>query len=216
MSFKVEFAPPGLNVLPITMIYSGDTRPNYSMLDLAKGIDVLVHEVVMPPDQWAAHNLGIPVDQVPPPLIDTARTIINSSHTTQGALGYLLSQWMGEDALPRLTCATHFQAQDDTVALARQSLDAYNIPRSAYTFPADFMMVNVTSDQKTAPVVRRLDVSKYAFAGQGTGVYSSLNRAKYHDTAGNGDPYQQIDDETWIPYTGYLGNDKVTYNEDGY
>ena len=52
------------------MIYSGDTRPNTVMLDQAKNVDVLVHELVMPPDQWAAHLSGVPVSSVPPGVID--------------------------------------------------------------------------------------------------------------------------------------------------
>ena len=78
------------------MIYSGDTRPNTTMLDQAKNIDVLVHELVMPPDQWAAHLLGVPVSLVPPDVLDDTTTVVNSSHTTDGALGYMLSQWMAD------------------------------------------------------------------------------------------------------------------------
>jgi hypothetical protein len=78
------------------------------------------------------------------------------------------------------------------------------------------LMLNVTAD-KTKPVIKhRLDVSKFAFAGQGQANPQDLNEAKYHDATGASDPYYQIDDETWIPYTGYPGNDKVTYNQTGY
>ena len=37
ISFKVEFTPPGLNVPPITMIYSGDTRPNTDYAGAGQG-----------------------------------------------------------------------------------------------------------------------------------------------------------------------------------
>ena len=218
ISYKVEFRPPGLNVPPITMIYSGDTRPNTIMLDQAKNIDVLVHELVMPPDQWAAHILGVPVSLVPPDVVDDTTTVVNSSHTTDGALGYMLSQWMAAGTLPRLTAATHFQAQDDTVDLAMQNIAAYGIPRERYTFAADFMVLNVTSD-KSAPIrQRRANVSHYAFAGQGAEMIpvADCNVPKYHDADGASDPYAQIDDTTWIPWSNYNNNGQTTYKETGY
>jgi len=185
------------------------------MLAQAQGVDVLIHEIVMPPNQWASHVTGVPVGNLSQEMVDNATAIVNSSHTTQGAFGYLLSQLMAGGNLPRLTAATHFQAQDDTVALAQTSIDAYGIPRDKYTFAADFMMLNVTADKSKSVLQRRLDVSKFAFAGQGQVSHKDLNQAKYHDAQG-GNPYAQIDDDTWIPYTGYPGNDKTTYNKDGY
>ena len=221
ISFKVEFTPPGLNVPPITMIYSGDTRPNQIMLEQAKNVDVLAHEIVMPPDQWTSHMAGLPVSALPPANIEEMKTVINSSHTTQGAFGYLLSQLMAANALPRLTAATHFQAQDDTIALAEQSIAAYGIPRDRYTFPADFMVLNVTSDKSKPVRQRRADVSRYAFNGLGSLYIDStkLNIPKYHDPTNpsESDPYAQIDNTYWIPWTGYYGpNNPITYNENGY
>lgn len=213
MSYKVEWTPPGI-FETITMIYSGDTKPNYTMITQAtgkngNGIDVLIHEMVMPPDQWASHSLGIPVDELTPQQVDYMQTIQNSSHTTQGAFGYLLSQITPR---PRLTVATHFQAQDDTITSAQQSLDAYNIPRDAYTFAADLMMLNVTKDKIRQS---RADVSRYAFAAPLIKI-PDPNTAKYHDTDGNSDPNAQIDNTDWIPYTGYQDFEETTYDKDGY
>ena len=218
ISYKVEFRPPGSHVPPITMIYSGDTRPNTTMLDQAKNIDVLAHELVMPPDQWAAHLLGVPVSLVPPGVLDDTTTVVNSSHTTEGALGYMLSQWMAEGTLPRLTAATHFQAQDDTVDLAIQNFAAYGIPRERYTFAADFMVLNVTTDKNVPIRQRRADVSHYAFAGQGAESIAAedCNVPKYHTDEGASDPYAQIDDRTWIPWSNYKDNGQITYKETGY
>ena len=218
ISYKVEFTPPGLGAPAITMIYSGDTRPNTVMLDQAKNVDVLVHEVVMPPDEWAAHLEGVPVSSVPPGVVDDTTTVVNSSHTSEGALGYMLSRWMADGTLPRLTAATHFQAQDDTVELAVQNIAAYGIPRERYTFPADFMVLNVTTD-KSAPVrQRRANVSHYAFAGQGADLVpaADCNEPKYHDADGGSDPYAQIDSTTWIPWSNYKNNGQTTYKETGY
>lgn len=217
MSFKVEFTPPNLGVPPITMIYCGDSRPNWIMVDQAKNVDVLVHEIVMPPDQWASHVSGIPVDNLDPKYVDNATEIVNSSHTTQGAFGYILSQLMQQNALPRLTAATHFQAQDDTIQLAKQSIAAYGIPDDKYTFASDFMVLNVKSDKNQPVVQRRADVSKFAFAGQGQATHGDLNLPKYRNPDGSGNPYAQIDDTNWIPWTGYYGpDDPITYNENGY
>ena len=171
MSYKVEFTPAG-KTEPITMIYSGDTRPNTVMLDQAKGVDVLVHEIVMPPEQWASHISGIPVANLTQNAINTAMTVVNSSHTTQGAFGYLLGQLKAAGGLPRLTAATHFQAQDDTVALAQTSLDAYGIARDKYTFAADFMMLNVTSDKAQPVRQRRSGRFKVRVRRAGTGESS--------------------------------------------
>ena len=43
----------------LSMVFSGDTRPNEYMLQNAKGVDVLVHEMVLPPETWAEKNTGL-------------------------------------------------------------------------------------------------------------------------------------------------------------
>ena len=131
------------------------------MIEQASGIDVLVHEIVMPPDKWTMkfkHKDTLDMSQA---ALDYARAVQNSSHTTQGAFGYLLTEI---DPRPRLTVATHFQATDDTIDCAVASLDAYGIPHDAYTFASDFMRVNV---KKTGIRVHRLDVSAHEFPYQG-------------------------------------------------
>jgi ribonuclease Z len=235
ISYKVEWTPPNQTGTPktITMIYSGDTKPNRSMIREAsndnQGIDVLIHEIVMPPKQWAAHVGGIPASQVTDEQMNEAATIENSSHTTQGAFGYLMSQIT---PLPRLIVPTHFQAQDDTIdgdstptsmspVGARTSIANHGIADGAYVFAADFMVLNVSTD-KTVPVrVRKIVPSHYAFNGLfGTG-HNDLNAPKYWmidpDTGQKiGDANAQIDNTDWIPYTGYPGNPDITYDEYGY
>ncbi len=208
MSYKLEWIPPGGGISDmISMIYSGDTKPNNTMMTQANGIDVLIHEMVMPPDQWAYHSLGrTPTQQE----INYMETIQNSSHTTQGAFGYLLSQI---NPRPRLTVATHFQAQDDTIQSAQASLDAYNIPRDAYTFASDLMMLNLTKETITQS---RADVSRFAFAAQPMMQINDPNVPKYHDADRESDPNAQIDNSDWIPYTGYPGFNGTTYNKNGY
>jgi ribonuclease Z len=158
IGYKVEFTPPNHPDKTFSMIYSGDTKPNWTMVDQASGIDVLVHELVMPPDAWTSKFLHVDKEAVADiPSLPYFTDVQNSSHTTQGAFGFLLSQI---DPRPRLTVATHFQATDDSIESACQSLDAYCLPRDCYTFAADFMVFNVTEDEIRQ---RRLDVSRHEY-----------------------------------------------------
>lgn len=216
IGYKLEWTPdPAHPEKTLSMIYSGDTKPNNTLLAQAQGVDVLIHEMVMPADQWAAHSLGVPVCELTPSEVEYSQTIQNSSHTSQAAFGYLMSRLQ---PLPRLTVATHFQAQDEMIASAIRSLNAFNIPRNKYTFAADFMMLNLTTDKRLPVRQRRVDVSRFSFGAMAQpGIPSSdLNAPKYQKN-GQSDPDAQIDNTDWIPYTGYYGpNDPITYDEDGY
>jgi ribonuclease Z len=207
IGYKLEFTPPNHPEKTLSMIYSGDTKPNWTMVKQAAGIDVLVHEIVMPPDAWTAKFLHVDKEVVAnSPSLPYFTAVQNSSHTTQGAFGYLLSQI---DPRPRLTVATHFQATDDTIASARESLDAYCIPRDCYTFALDFMVFNVTKENICQ---RRLDVSRheypYGFATPGT-----PEDPKYFKKVMNvlvGDPEAQLLLEDQI------ADGPTTYDEGGY
>jgi ribonuclease Z len=183
------------------------------MVDQASGIDLLVHELVMPPDAWTAKFLHVDKASVAGnPSLSYFTDVQNSSHTTQAALGYLLSKI---DPRPRLTVATHFQATDDTIESARASLDAFCIPRDCYTFALDFMVFNVTKDRIRQ---RRLDVSRheypYGFAPAGTPEAPKYYKLIWSEQLGAfvkvGDPEAQLDMEDGIP----PGSD--TYTADGY
>ena len=213
ISYKLEWTPPGQSDTTLSMIYSGDTRPNFTMVDQAAGIDVLVHEMVMPPDRWTmkfAHTDD--PSGLDPAALAYFANVQNSSHTTQGAFGYLLSQI---DPLPRLTVATHFQATDDTIELARESIDGHGVSRDAYTFALDFTVLNVTADSITQ---RRLDVARHAFPWGGEPTPTPLTVPKYHKETVNaegetvlvGDPEAQLLLEDAI----LPGAD--TYRADGY
>jgi hypothetical protein len=112
-----------------------------------------------------------------------------------------------------LTIATHFQATDDTIECARQSLDAYCIPRDAYTFALDFMVFNVTKHKITQ---RRLDVSRHDFPYGGM-VQGTFDDPKYHKhVIVNGDEKVVGDPEAQLDTTdGILPADN-TYTKDGY
>jgi hypothetical protein len=121
------------------MIFTGDTKPNYYVIDQAtKGVDVLIHELVVPPEVWAEKNSDI---CPPPPLAVTfAQEIQDSSHTPEKAFGYILSQLK---VPPRLAVATHFQATDDTIEHALKDIRLW-YPNGEVTFACDLLMLNVT------------------------------------------------------------------------
>jgi ribonuclease Z len=204
ISYKVEWTPPD-GSKTLSMIYSGDTKPTYTMVDQSRGIDVLIHEMVVPPEVWARKIARVPrLIPIPGNILSYVKDVQNSSHTTQGAFGYLLSQI---DPRPRLTIATHFQAQDDTIESARKSLDRYQIPQEAYTFASDFMVFKVTQDEIRQ---QRALVSRYAFAAPFRQYPKPHSLPKYRKPDGSGDPNAQIDNSTWIPFG------PNTYREDGY
>lgn len=198
MFYKLEWN--GLKV-----VFSGDTKPSYDMLAQAPGVDVLIHEMVVPADVWAMKNLGITnPNQVDPAIWNAAynyaMAVQNSSHTPQGAFGYILSQL---NPRPRLTVATHFQATDDTMASAMNSVRAHT-STGAVTFAADFMVLNITP---TSIRQRRAIVSDWAWYP--VGKITTNNPPKYPDAT------TQIDTTDAIPDT-LDANGNPTYNANGY
>jgi ribonuclease Z len=83
ISYKLEYN-------GMSMIYAGDTKPSQYMIDQAlPGIDVLIHEIVMPANNWVAKLGGDPNNSAE---VQQAQTIQDSSHTPQKAFGYILNQ----------------------------------------------------------------------------------------------------------------------------
>jgi len=196
----------------LSMIFSGDTKPNHTMVKQAAGVDVLIHEMVVPADVWAMKNFHITdstqIDSVTwTTALAFATAVQNSSHTPQGAFGYILSQISSP---PRLTVATHFQAADDTIASALTSVRNH-YPTGEVTFAADLMVLNVT---KTEIRQRRAVVSNYAFYPKAT-LYHPMNMPKYHNTDGTMNPYAQINRTDEIPPTDPDTGEEY-YREDGY
>jgi ribonuclease Z len=130
-----------------SMIFSGDTRPNHFMLNKLlqspKPVDLLIHEMVIPADIWAAVAGG---GSTPPPAaIKTSRAVQENSHTPELALGYMLHQAQLADKAPRLAVATHFQATDSTINPAFDAVRKwYDGPFSIVT---DLEVINVTSSE---------------------------------------------------------------------
>jgi ribonuclease Z len=147
----------------LSMIYTSDTKPEKHCVAKAinggKGVDVFVHEMVVPPEVWAYKNMGL---QAPPPDSPAWQAYLNdlqrvqaSSHTPQGAFAYLLSE-ISKVKRPRMTVATHFNVADDTVACALKSIrqrvpdiawdKAYDPDHKNIVWSFDMMVLRVFPD----------------------------------------------------------------------
>lgn len=218
----------------LTMIYSSDTKPETNSIaqainkdenGIAQGVDVFIHEMVVPPDVWAFKNLGLsepPQEgdeyyQIYQATLADNTTIQNSSHTPQGAYGYLLSQI---DPAPRLAVATHFPTSDDTVACALKSIQTHcpDIVELGGRFVVSFdLMVLRVFPDKILQV--KAKVPNFGYAPLVTSLPEPLNPPKYHKSTDitEGNPYAQIDTTYEIVSTEEGGdNGEPTYRQDGY
>lgn len=223
MGYMLEWTPPGATK-PLTMIYSSDTKPETNSVNLAcngtNGVDVFIHEMVVPPSVWAYKQMGL--DAPPSPTnvalysswqdaTDELTRVQNSSHTPQGAYGYLLSQI---SPAPRLAVATHFPVADDTVASAFSSVQAHctNIVFGKdIVWSFDQLVLRVFPDRIEQ---LRAVVSDYAWNPPVQLPTNGMYAPKYSDTNGIGDPFAQIDLSTSISRTNENGT--ANWNEDGY
>ncbi len=216
----------------LSMIYTSDTKPETNCIAQAKnisddgvahGVDVFIHEMVIPPDVWAFKNMGLteppaeddPLYVVYQTTVANNTTVQNSSHTPQGAYGYLLSQI---DPPPRLAVATHFPTSDDTVACALKSIQAHcpDIVElgGRFTVSFDLMVLRVFPDKI---LQQRAKVSNFGYSPVVTSLPSPMKPTKYHDSSNAGDPYAQIDRTYQIVSTEEGGmNGQPTYRKDGY
>ena len=231
IGYKLEWTTPSGRVL--SMIYTSDTRPETICIDQAinggKGVDVFIHEMVVPPEVWAMKNMGLSAPPtVPTPEWNAAvaqfQMVQNSSHTPQGAFGYLLSLLDVAKTRPRLTVATHFPVADDTVNCAFNSVLAHcpDLGRlgDKLTWSFDNMVISVTANkiQQFRAVVPDFGWSPPVDMPAG------LNPPKYWTwdstkTKQVGDPLAQIDTTNVIPaeVTDANGNvTRVNYRTDGY
>lgn len=132
ISYKLEWK-------GLSMVFTGDTKPNNYVLQHAKGVDVLIHEMTPPADVWTTKQTGwTPADgkEYFDALALNAE-VIESSHTLQNAFGYILSQ-----TKPRLGVGTHFPNDNDLIEPAMRDIRSfYNGPVS---IARDLMVINVT------------------------------------------------------------------------
>ena len=220
MGYKLQWrTPEGSN---LTMVYTSDTKPETNCIEQAinggKGVDVFIHEMVVPPDVWAYKNMGL---DAPPSTNDPAayaqfqqyltvmQRIQNSSHTTQGAFGHILSRIVPK---PGLTVATHFPVDDNTVASALKSVQAHTnvVMGKDIVWSFDLMVLRVFPDRIEQC---RADVSDFCYNPPAR-MFPGMLSPKYHDVSGAGEPYAQIDISTQIAHTNADGS--VNYRLDGY
>lgn len=229
----------------LSMVYTGDTKPEYHSINQAAGVNVFIHEMNPPAEVWAFKNLGLyqpPEDTWPTypgfqDAVDYAKMVQNSSHSPQGAFGYLLSQI---DPPPQLTVATHFPVADDLVECALNSVkehcswvefDENNPNNGNFTWSFDLMVIKVFQEgiEKARIETYQAEVSDFTFAAIGK-PYEDLKPPKYwkyaideygnqlYDEKGDpiitGDPYAQIDVSTQIPSCD--DGENCNYREDGY
>jgi ribonuclease Z len=196
----------------LSMIYTSDTRPETVSIGQAGGVDVFIHEMILPPELLAMKNLGYPAPAPGDAAFDAAEKSLtdveDSSHTPQGAFGYLLSQIFPR---PRLTVIAHFPATDDTVKCAMKSVQAHFPKKGGYPefgkdiiWSTDLMVLRVRKGKKgKPPQIEQLmgEVSDYTFSPPLN--YYPVKLAKYSD------PTDQLDTKNLI-----LPDD--TYCENGY
>lgn len=186
----------------LSMVFSGDTKPNNYMLRQASGVDVLIHEMCLPPDLWTEKIAGIPSTS---PLYNRAladsERVIDSSHTVQKAFGYLMSQLAKP---PRLAVATHFPATDDTIFPALADIRLW-YRRGEVAIADDLLVINVTRQRIRQ---RRAVVTDYAWPPEVPKevMLGSYETPKYWAYETNdkgqvvqvGDPYAQLDPDADI------------------
>lgn len=224
LGYKLEWTPPGIpGAKTLSMIYSSDTKPEELCVENAvndgKGVDVLIHEMIVPAEIWAmkAVHLTDP-SLVPPSTVQQIQMVQNSSHTPQGAFGHLLSRI---EPKPRLTVATHFPVSDETVACAMKSVARHcNVVQgrdpkrkekaARITWSFDCMVITVSKDRI---LEQRGEVSEFEWNFVPQPVPGVRNLAKYNKN-GVGNPYAQIDESTAIPACSDTG--ECNYRADGY
>lgn len=147
------------------------------------------------------------------------KEVQDSSHTPQGAFGYLLSQIHPS---PKLTVATRFPVADDTVACALNSVRQHcswvtmDPPgQGNFVFSFDLMVIKVFAGVAGGrPQQFRALVNNYGFSPVAQ-VPPNLKTAKYHNPDKSDAPLKQLDLETWVQATNKITHD-CNYRDDGY
>lgn len=116
----------------LSMVFSGDTKPNKWLVEQSKGVDVLIHESFPPPSLYA-EKTGYP--------LRVAKNIATAVHTPPSSVGKIFA--MTE---PRLAVVYHlfnnFDINQATIDVIRKS---YSGP---LIISEDLMVFNVKKDEK--------------------------------------------------------------------
>jgi len=132
----------------LSMIFTGDTKPNKYLIYQANGVDVLIHEMTTSPTVWAEHFSGLQPNPNNPTwvkILSGTQAVQLSSHTVDLAFGYLLNQIATPPSkAPRLAIATHYPASDDTIGPSLQYVRSW-YPHGSVIVALDLMVVNVSA-----------------------------------------------------------------------
>jgi ribonuclease Z len=211
IGYKLEWDSP---YGPLSMIYTSDTKPERHSISQAinggKGVDAFIHEMIVDPEIWAIKSMGVPAP-FPPGVnpefdqyVKGLKYVQDSSHTPQGAFGYLLSQIQPR---PRMTVATHFPVADDTVACALNSVRQY-VPDITWNkeydpvhknlvWSFDLMVIRLFAGEDR--ILQQLsNATDFGFSPP-VQLPADALPPKYHDENGDWDPYAQIDRHMEIP-----------------
>lgn len=226
MGYKLAWKVPNSDKT-LTMVYSSDTKPetnsiwqslNIDRNGKTNGVDVFIHEMILAPATLTMKAAGYP--ELPPPspawsnAVYSAWLVEQSSHTPQGAYGYMLSQIVPR---PRLSVVTHFPVADDTVACAFRSVQEHcpDIKKigDKLVWSFDTMVLRVFPDKI---VQCRAVGNDFAFATPASVSYQGVQMyaPKYHRPNGDWDPWIQLDMGSFIPAVTPDGT--VNYRPDGY
>lgn len=187
----------------LSMVYSSDTRPETFSRDMAAGVDVFIHEMILPPELLTMKNMDLSAPNWDDPKyaagVNMAKTVEDSSHSPQGAYGYLLSQI---NPRPKLAIIGHFPAANDTVGCALQSVknhfpgENYPVEGKDIVWASDLMVFRVKKGGNIGQYRARVD--RFGF-GPPANIPLHQATSKYHDEKGRMDPTAQLDLSTFLP-----------------
>ncbi|UQN40971.1 guanitoxin biosynthesis MBL fold metallo-hydrolase GntH [Agarivorans sp. B2Z047] len=121
----------------LSMAFTGDSEPTRHEAEMAKGVDVFIHELFIDAPTFSKKN-NMP--------IEVAEKVIDK-HTSARELGKVFNI-----AQPVLGVGTHFFTNDDTIDAAFKGLaETYSGP---VAIAQDLMVINVTKEQVVTRMAR--------------------------------------------------------------
>ena len=144
-----------------SVVFSGDTRPSRTLVDVAQGVDLLIHETFPSVDVYALKA------QIPPAF---AEVIVNGVHTSPTMAGAVFSH-----AGARMSVMWHLAVDHETVGAAMRDLRTrYDGP---VTIAQDLTVFTITPD---AVITRQATVDPTAWPVLGPTQISGPPMAAAH------------------------------------
>ena len=128
----------------LSVVFSGDTRPNHTLVDACDGADLLIHETFPSPGVFA-QKAGVP--------LAFAEQVVNGVHTSPAAVGGVFAR-----AGARMSVMWHLAVDHDTVGPAFAEMrTTYDGP---VTIAQDLTTFSITKD---AVVTRQTIIDPFAW-----------------------------------------------------